>query len=136
IDGGEISPAVKDRHPGGIDAVLELVGSSTVRDSLKMLKKDGRLCMAGFLGGGGPIEGFNPLMDLPSGVDFNFFGSAFVLGDKEFPLDKIPMQAIIAKAATGKYKAKPARVFQFEQIVEAHRLMESGKAKGKIVVEV
>ncbi len=32
------------------------------------------------------------------------------------------------------YKAKPARVFRFEEIREAHRLMEAGAANGKIVV--
>jgi hypothetical protein len=32
--------------------------------------------------------------------------------------------------------APPAHVFAFDEIVEAHRLMESGRALGKIVVVV
>ncbi|MBV9364407.1 MAG: zinc-binding dehydrogenase, partial [Solirubrobacterales bacterium] len=32
--------------------------------------------------------------------------------------------------------AKPARVFQFDQIVDAHRLIEAGQANGKLVVEI
>ena len=33
-------------------------------------------------------------------------------------------------------RAKPARVFRFEEIAEAHRVMESSDALGKLVVEV
>ena len=31
-------------------------------------------------------------------------------------------------------KAKPTRLFRFEDIREAHRVMESNEAKGKMVV--
>jgi len=34
------------------------------------------------------------------------------------------------------FAAKPVREFEFDQIVEAHRLMDSGRAGGKLVVEV
>jgi NADPH2:quinone reductase len=33
-------------------------------------------------------------------------------------------------------QAKPARVFGFDEIVEAHRVMESGQAGGKMTVSV
>jgi NADPH:quinone reductase len=33
-------------------------------------------------------------------------------------------------------KAKPAKVFGFEEIQDAHRLMESNQAGGKIVVRL
>jgi NADPH:quinone reductase-like Zn-dependent oxidoreductase len=39
-------------------------------------------------------------------------------------------------ADQGIYKAKPAAVFSFDEIREAQRLMESGKANGKIAVKV
>jgi len=114
-------------------AVLELVGNSTVVDSLKMVRRHGRLCLAGFLGGLGPIQDFMPVMQLPSGVHFSFFGS-FMFGAPAFPTSEIPMQAIVERIENGTYKAKPARVFRFEEIRDAHRLMESGAANGKIVV--
>ena len=34
------------------------------------------------------------------------------------------------------YRAQPARVFRFEEIADAHRLMEAGQANGKLVVVV
>jgi NADPH:quinone reductase len=90
----------------------------------------------GFLGGLAPIEGFDPLMDLPSGVQLTTFASAFVLGDEYFPTTDVPLQEIIEKAARGVFAAKPVRVFRFEEIVDAHRLLDSGTAGGKLVVEV
>jgi NADPH:quinone reductase-like Zn-dependent oxidoreductase len=46
----------------------------------------------------------------------------------------IPFQEIVAKAEAGVYQAKPARVFAFEEIAEAHQVMEAGQAGGKLVV--
>jgi NADPH:quinone reductase-like Zn-dependent oxidoreductase len=59
-----------------------------------------------------------------------------VLGTQDFPLTEIPLADMIAKAETGRYQAKPVRVFGFDQIVEAHRAMEEGAADGKMVVAV
>ena len=59
-----------------------------------------------------------------------------MLGTSAFPLTEIPLAEMIAKAENGTYQAKPARVFGFEDIVEAHRLMESGQAGGKMTVSV
>src|SRR5882724_3015289 len=38
----ELSARVRERWPEGVDAVLELVGNSTVLDSLRMVRRDGR----------------------------------------------------------------------------------------------
>jgi NADPH:quinone reductase-like Zn-dependent oxidoreductase len=132
IENGQLGEAVRKEYPDGIDSVLELVGNSTLLDSLTMVRRGGRVCLAGFLGGGDPIA-FNPLLQMPSGVDLNFFGS-FMLGTPEFPVADIPLQEIVERVSRGEYQAKPAKVFRFEQIPDAHRLMESNAALGKIVV--
>ena len=131
----ELSARVRERRPEGVDAVLELVGNSTVLDSLRMVRRDGRLCEAGWLGGLAPIAAFNPITQLPTRVHFSLFGS-FVFGTPEFPVSEVPMQTIVDRVAAGSYKAKPAKVFRFDEIREAHRLMEAGEANGKIVVRV
>lgn len=113
--------------------MLDLVGNSTILDSLRMLRRGGRACLAGWLGGLDPIADFNPLLQMASGVCLTFFGS-FVFGTPEFPLSDVPLQSIAEKAAAGRCKSKPARVFRFEDIREGHRLMESNEAIGKIVV--
>ena len=118
-----------------LDAVLDLVGNSTILDSLNMLRRGGRACLAGWLGGLAPIADFNPLLQMASGVYLTFFGS-FVFGTPGFPLSDVPLQSIANDIATGHYKAKPSRVFKFDEIREAHRVMEAGEAKGKMVVVV
>jgi len=45
-------------------------------------------------------------------------------------------EAVVDRAAAGAYKAKPAKVFRFEDIRDAHRMMESNEAGGKIVIRV
>jgi len=116
-----------------LDAVLDLVGNSTILDSLAMLRRGGRACLAGWLGGLEPIKDFNPLLQMASGVYLTFFGS-FVFGTPEFPLSDVPLQDIAQDVAAGRLKAKPVRVFDFEEIREAHRIMEAGGAGGKMVV--
>ena len=98
-----------------------------------MVRRGGRLCEAGWLGGLDPIASFNPILQVPSGVHFSFFGR-FVFGTPGFPLSDVPLQAIAGDVSAGRYKAKPARVFRFEDIREAHRVMESNQANGKLVV--
>src|SRR5262245_8158397 len=117
------------------DAVLDLVGNTTFMDSLRMLRRGGRMCLAGWLGGLDPVNDFNPLLQMPSGVYFTFFGS-FVFGTPEFPVSDIPMQEIVNKAAKGIFKVKPAKVFKFDDIRDAHEAMESNQAGGKMVVRV
>lgn len=132
IDAPELAMALRARI-GGADAVLDLVGVRTLLDSLRIARYGGRVAMAGFLGGGGPLAAFDPLTQLPSGVQLSFFASAFAFGG-EVPLSRIPFQQIADDAARGVLRARPAHVFDFADIVAAHRLMESGEARGKIVV--
>lgn len=119
----------------GVDAVLDIVGNTTVLDSLALLRRGGQVCLVGFLGGGGPLA-LEPVFQIPSGRHLSVFASALVTGTPEFPLAEIPFQEIVAGVVAGTYQAKPARVFGFEDIREAHRLMESGEAGGKIVIRL
>ena len=73
------------------------------------------------------------LLQMPSGVHFSFLGS-FMLGTPGFPLSEVPLQMIVDRVAAGTYRAKPARRFGFDEIGEAHRVMESSAADGKLVV--
>ena len=136
IEGPELSKrlATGDGEVLKFDAVLELVGNTTVLDSIKMVRRGGRLCLAGFLGGLGPIE-FNPLVQMASGVHFSFFGS-FVYGTEAWPLSDVPLQAIVRHVEKGDWKANPSRIFAFEDIQEAHRIMDANEANGKVVVRV
>jgi len=133
VEGPDLSKRIAEAKT--IDAVLDLVGNSVILDSLNMLRRGGRACLAGWLGGLDPIRDFNPLLQMASGVYLTFFGS-FVFGTPGFPLSDVPLQAIAADIAAGKYSAKPSRVFRFEDIQEAHRVMDENRANGKMVVVI
>jgi NADPH:quinone reductase len=136
IDDGALAGQVQRTHRDGVDAVLDLVGNSVLRDSLLSVRPKGRVALIGFLGGLEPVADFNPLFDLPSGVQLSTFASAFALGDEYFPITDVPLQQLIEKVERGAFKANPARVFAFDEIAEAHRLMDAGEAGGKLVVSV
>ncbi|MEZ0115717.1 NADPH2:quinone reductase [Catenulispora sp. EB89] len=135
VDDGALAARVAG-HGLRIDAVADLVGNSVLRDSLACLAPRGQLCQLGFLGGLAPVADFNPLTDLPTGVQLSFFGSAFVLGTPEYPLAGIPLNDIFAKVAAGTLRVRPPRTFAVDDIVAVHRRMEAGTAGGKMVVEL
>lgn len=136
VEQAELSRRVRELHPRGVDAVLDVIGNSTVLDSLAMARRGGRACVVGLLDHVAAIENFNPMFQMPHyGVHFSGFVS-WSLGSPDVPLSGIPFQGIVDRAASGAYKAKPAKVFRFEEIREAHRLMESNEANGKIVVRI
>ncbi len=133
LEGPDLSSRIAEAKQ--IDSILDLVGNSVILDSLRILRRGGRACLAGWLGGLAPISDFNPLLQMASGVYLTFFGS-FVFGTPGFPLSDVPLQEIANKVEQGRFNAKPSRVFRFEDIREAHRVMEANEAHGKIVVKL
>jgi len=133
IDDDDLKDKVQAIYPNGIDHVLELIGTGSLLSMANTIKLGGKICLAGVLGGNAPLENFNPLFDLPVGIHLSAFGS-YVFGTDNYPLSKIPMQKIIEKVASGQYKAIPDHVFPFSQLPDAHRLMDSYSAQGKVVV--
>lgn len=113
--------------------MLDIVGKTTVLESHAATGRPG--CLVGFLDSGGPLT-LEPVFQIPSGTQLSVFASALVTGTPDFPLSEIPFQAVVDRVAAGIYKAKPAKVFRFDEIQERNRFMEQGRANGKIVVRV
>lgn len=134
IESHELSPEVRKRHPRGVDGVLDLLGNSGFKDSLRMVRRHGEVCVAGFLGGADPVR-FDVLADFAPGARLSFFAS-FMYGQPEYPLAAVPMQEIVDRVERGDYQARPVRTFAFTDLPEAHRLMESNQAAGKLVAVV
>ena len=135
-ESGDLRDRLREAAPAGVDAVLDLVGTATLVDSLRAARRGGRVCVAGFLGGGAPIERFDPLTHLPSGRQLSFFASAFVYGTPEYPLSDVPFQHLADLAEAGALHVAPSRVFRFEEIQEAHRTLDAEAGHGKMVVVV
>jgi len=133
IDDGSLAAQLRSGN-GPVERVFDLIGNAALRDSVGCLERDGRLCQIGFLGGLAPVADFSPMLDLPTGVQLSFYGSAFVLGTSVYPLAEVPLATIFEQVAASKLKGDPVRVFPFGDVVEAHRLLETGTAGGKMVV--
>lgn len=82
-----------------------------------------------------PVHDFNSLLQRASGVYLIFFGS-FVFSTPGFPLSDVPIRQLAADTAAGRLDVKPLRVFHFEEIREARRVMKANEARGKMVVVV
>ena len=128
IDKGTIAQDVKSRTNGGVDKVLELVGTSTLEDSLHCTRAGGIVCMTGFVGNKWSIDNFAPMDSIPMAVYLTGY-----MGDVD-EFIATPMDELVKQIADGSMKIQVGKVFHLEDIVEAHRLLDSGKAGGKIVV--
>lgn len=132
LDSGTIADEVRRLIPGGAPALLELVGTTTLRDSLLAMAPKGIICFTGILGNHWILEQFEPFVDIPSSVRLTAFGSSQTMNTATPTV----LQRIVDGVAAGRYKVNLDRAFPFEQIVAAHRYMEENRAVGKVVVTI
>ncbi|MCZ6669957.1 MAG: zinc-binding alcohol dehydrogenase family protein [Acidobacteria bacterium] len=130
IDGGTIADEILRRVPGGVDRVLELVGTATLIDSMQCAAKQGVVCMTGMVGNRWEFEKFSPMGAIPTAVNLTTYAG----GPEDFL--STPLQEFIDEIEQGRAKAPIGRVFSIDEIVEAHRTMEENLAGGKIVVTI
>ncbi|GAB7340355.1 hypothetical protein MBLNU457_6801t1 [Dothideomycetes sp. NU457] len=128
IDNGEIADQVRQVFPDGVDKVLELIGTTTLDDSLKCTRVGGICCMTGIVGAKWAYDNYNPMEHIPSGVCL----TAYSGGPDDFM--GTPMQELADQIAAGKLKIQTGKTFQLDEIVKAHEMMDSNAAGGKIVV--
>ena len=128
VDDGQIAEAVKAAHPGGVQRVLELVGTTTLLDSLRAAGPGGAVCMTGMVGNSWEFEHFSPMGAIPTAVNLTTYAG----GSDDFI--STPLQQVIEAVEAGTFRPPIGRVFSIDEIVEAHRTMEGNAAAGKIVV--
>ena len=128
IDAGSIAEQVKEVCSGGVDKVLELVGATTLQDSLRCTKQRGIVCMTGIVGNKWSIDNFSPMDMIPTAVSLTTYDG----GPEDFM--RTPLEELIEQIAAGTLHVNVGKVFQLDEIAEAHRCMEENKAGGKIVV--
>lgn len=130
IDTGKIAEDVLKIWPGGANKVLELVGTTTLNDSLQCVKKGGVVCMTGIVGNKWTLDDWNPMEAIGSGVYLTGYSG----GPEEFM--ETPLSDMARKIKAGKLKLQLGKTFSLEEIVDAHQFMEENKALGKVVVLV
>lgn len=126
--GGSLVEPVHGVFGKGVDTVLDLIGTKTLRDSLLCAAPGGRVCMTGMLGGEWEWQSFQPFLDIPNGVFLTSYGGGS--GD----VTEEQLQAYADDVAARRVPVALDRTFSLDEIVEAHRYMEANKARGKVVV--
>ncbi len=128
IDTGEIADQVLEVFPCGVNKVLELVGTTTLLDSLRSTKPKGIVCMTGMVGDQWSFKDFSPMGAIPTAVSLTTYAG----GAEDFI--RTPLQELVQQIEKGTLRPQVGQVFSLDQIVEAHRCMEENKAGGKIVI--
>ncbi len=128
IDEGAIIKQVKAVFPEGVNKVLELIGTKTLKDSLKCIATKGTVCMTGILGNEWTMDSFSPMGDIPS------LGKLTVYMGESKNLSKKLLQEFINEVEKGTIQLNVDKVFNLDNVSKAHEYMEANLAKGKVVV--
>jgi NADPH:quinone reductase-like Zn-dependent oxidoreductase len=128
VDDGAIAARLRDKRSAGFDKVLELIGTITLKDSLRCSKQGGIVCMTGIVGNEWSMREFAPMEAIPSAVYLTSYA-----GDTE-DFMRTPLNQLAQDVADGTLKIRIGRTLHLDQIVEAHQVMEENTAGGKIVV--
>lgn len=100
--------------------MLELVGTATLLDSLRALRPGAIDCNTGMLANSWVMNRFEPLEDTPSTVNLMTYHS----GTTSAARSTAALQQIVDGFAAARYRVNLQRRFRFDEIVDAHRLME------------
>jgi NADPH:quinone reductase-like Zn-dependent oxidoreductase len=128
IDDGAVAALVREIVPDGVDRALELIGTPTLPDTLRSTRVHGVVCFTGMLSNQWIVHDFYPIEYLPRGVRLSAYGGE--AGD----LPPAVLQDFLDAVAAGKAVIPLDRVFRLDEIVQAHTVMEEGRAAGKLVV--
>jgi NADPH:quinone reductase-like Zn-dependent oxidoreductase len=128
IDTGSIAEQVREVCANGVDKVLELVGTTTLKDSLRCAKQRGIVCMTGIVGNQWSFQNFAPMEAIPTAVSLTTYA-----GESE-DFMRTPLEDLVEQIAAGTLRVQVGKTFHLNEIAEAHRCMEENRAGGKIVV--
>ena len=125
VDDGSMSTQSLPARP---NKLLELIGPKTLRDSLLTVSRPGYVCDTGLLGGVYALQGFDPIKHIPNGVFLTGFFS-------NFPTQQA-INDLLALMRRNNLRPLYRKVFTLNDIAEAHTLLETGKAGGKIILKI
>ncbi|QCB99046.1 NADPH:quinone reductase [Arthrobacter sp. PAMC25564] len=128
IDAGDLAAAVRRIAPDGVDAALELVGTPTLRDTLRATRIHGVACFTGMLSNQWTIPDFYPIDFIPRGVRL----TSYTGGAADLP--GTVLQEFLQAVSDGTAVVPIGKVYALDDIVRAHTDMEESRASGKLVV--
>ena len=103
--------------------MLELVGVTTLLDSLRCVSEGGVVCMTGIVGNKWTMESFEPMGDIPTAVNLTTYAG----GPNEFM--ETPMEELAERVADGRLKL-PVR--QAYSLKKTYKILETNLAAVQI----
>ena len=84
--------------------------------------------MTGILGGEWELKNFSPMDDIPTAVKLTSYAG------EASDISQAQLQKYVDMVEQGELRVNSAKTFAFNELQEAHRLMDSNQANGKIVI--
>jgi putative PIG3 family NAD(P)H quinone oxidoreductase len=117
----------------GVDVVLDMVGGAYIPKNLSLLRRDGRLMFIAFLQGSRCEMDFMPVMLKRLRISGSTMRPRSV--DEKAAIRDALAREIWPALAAGRLQTHLFASFAFDQAAAAHRLMESSRHIGKIVLQ-
>ena len=130
---------LRDTDNKGVDIIVDFIGPDTFAQNLNAAARDGRIVNLATLSGP-KLKADGPQPDLGAFVRkrIRFEGSSLRSRDEAYQ-GKLRDQLVdhaLPKFKDGSFKVFVEKVFSWEQIQDAHRLMESNQTKGKLICTI
>jgi NADPH2:quinone reductase len=122
----------------GVDVVVDFVGGTYFESNLDVAARDGRIVLLGFLGGT-TLPQDKPVSIAPFLFKrLRYEGSSLRSRDEVYQgrLRDMLVEHALPKFVSGDFKIFVEKVFPWEKVVDAHKLMESNQTKGKIICTI
>ena len=116
----DVVEATVDAVGGAVDAIVDLVGGSSLAASLGAVRSRGQLASIA-----------TPDLDLDPILDANLTFHGVLIAD-----DGDRVRRLADLVASGTLRPVVAEVYPLEEVAEAHRRLETGHSGGKIVLRV
>ena len=127
LDDGRLTADVHALWPTGPDHILDLVGTCTALDSLRLVRRGGSVCISGSLSGW-LIPDFEPIAMIPSGTKLTSFHSNDAMGNTA------ALQHVVNQVESGAYQPTIDRIFPLDDLAAAHHFLETNQATGKVIM--
>ncbi|MHC8949863.1 zinc-binding alcohol dehydrogenase family protein [Sphingobacterium hungaricum] len=128
IDDGKLSAQIQNDATLKVNSVLELIGTSTLVDSLHCVAPGETVCMTGMLAEEWSFTDFAPMESIPATVRLTTYDSG------QFRVEPVHFQEFINSIEKGNLSPIIKRIFKLDELAEAHAFMENNSGAGKIVV--
>lgn len=133
---GSFAPWVKEQTKGrGVEVILDFIGAPYFDDNVKSLAVDGRLMLIGTMGGA-KVDGVSLIHILKRRLQIIGTALRSRSVEEKVRLTEEFSQFALPRFADGRLQPVVDSVFDWRDVAEAHRYMESNANIGKIVLKV